>query len=137
MITVISYLGIASAWISIISMLYLFFYFCKIKNNYYATINTYLSKKYSFGAAYHFHSQMGYFGSFGMSYYFHCLKNKRKPLFMHEESDSIYNFLDEIGPKTSAWIDTYYRITVLAFSCIVFSYFMTILKYLLLNFILN
>ncbi|CAE1151438.1 conserved protein of unknown function [Serratia sp. Tan611] len=118
-------------------MVYLFFYFCKIKGNYYTIINEYLSKNFSFGAAYHFHSLMGFFGSFGMSYYFHCLKHKRKPLFMHDENDAIYSFLEEINPKISAWIDTYYRITALAFSFILLSYFMAIIKYIFLNFILN
>lgn len=137
MIKIISYLGITSAWLSILAMLYLFFYFHKNNKNYYKVINAYLSSNHSFGAAYNFHSLMGYFGSFGMSYYFHCLKHKKKPLFMHNTNDSIYLFFEKIDPKISGWIDTYYKITTLAFSCLFFSYIMSLLKYVAMNYILN
>ena len=137
MITIISYIGVASAWLAIILLIYLFFYFHKNKKNYYEIIESYLAKNHSFGAAYHFHSLIGYFGSFGIAYYFHCLKHKKKPLFSQLVNDLNYDFFNQANEKISSWVDVYYKITLLAFSCVLFSYITAFFKYIYLTYLLS
>lgn len=73
----LSYISIACAWIDILSLIFLFYYFGINKWRYEKIIETYYKSGFELYVPYYFHSLVGFFGSFMLVYYFLCLKKKR------------------------------------------------------------
>ncbi len=129
-----SYLGLAAVWVSILSFIFLFFYFGKNKKNYNKIIEIYHNNSLAFYIPYHFHSLMGFFGSFTLVYYFLCLLKKKKPVFMWYENKKVYNFFDDIPKDLYSWMYLYYRITLVCMFFCGFILLMILAKFITENY---
>ena len=125
-----SYLGIAAVWVGFLSLAALFFCYRTNKEKYEKIIKLHYEKGFSFYGPYHFHSLMGFFGSFTIIYYFICIKNKKKPLLMPCENNEIYKFFDDIPANQFGWMTHYYRGTLFILLCIAFMLLMAAMKYI-------
>ena len=128
-----SYLGIAGIWVGFLSLTLLFFYYCVNRKRYEKIIRIYYDKGFLFPVPYHFHSLMGFFGSFTLVYYFTCIKRKKKPLLMFYKNREVYDFFDTVPDNLSKWMKVYYRITLFTLACIAFTFLMVLMKYISLN----
>ncbi|PNS12204.1 hypothetical protein COO59_06750 [Mixta theicola] len=129
-----SYLGIAAVWAGFLSLIFLFFYYCANKAKYEVIVKLYYEKGFSFHTPYHFHSLMGFFGSFTLIYYFVSIKKKKKPLLMFDKNSEVYNFFDAVPDRLSGWMINYYRVTLFMVVCIIFIFVMTLMKYVYSNY---
>lgn len=137
MSTLFSYLGLAAVWVSILSFIFLFFYFGLKKKNYNRIIELYYKEGFVFYIPYHFHSLMGFFGSFTLVYYFLCLLKKKKPLIMWCDNKKIYSFFDDIPKDLYDWMHLYYRITLICILSCVFILLMTLAKFINENYFVS
>ena len=133
MIDLFSYMGIAAIWIGFLSLVFLFFYYGKNRDKYEKVINIYYEKGYLFPGPYHFHSLMGFFGSFFLIYYFVWIKRKKQPLFIFYKNNEVYNFFDAVPDALYGWMKIYYRVTLFTLICIAFTFLMALIKYIYLN----
>jgi len=124
-----SYLGLAAVWVGFVFFAFLFFYFGANKKKYNRLIELYHEHGLSFYAPYHFHSLVGFFGSFTLVYYFLCLLKKKAPLFMWNDNKNVYSFFDRIPSDLYNWMHWYYRITVLCICSYAFVFFMVLAKF--------
>lgn len=136
MTKLLSYIGVGSVWIGFISLLVLFFYFGVNKKNYEKIIELYYEKGFLFYVPYHFHSLIGFWGSFTLVYYFSCLKKKKKPLFMFYENKKVYEFFEAVPEGISSWMSTYYKITIFTVFCIFITFVMACVKYVYSTFVI-
>lgn len=129
-----SYVSIGSIWLSFASLIFLFFYFGVNKKKYEKIIDLYHEKGFSLYVPYHFHSLVGFFGSFTLVYYFLCLKKKKKPMLMFYKNPNVYTVFDDIPESLSGWMKAYYRVTLFALFCLLFALMMGLMKYIDLKF---
>lgn len=125
---IISVIAISCALIPFIITLLLFAYFGYHKKDYDALLAAHHQKGFILNAPYNFYSWMGFFGSFGMAYYFSRLKSNKKIVFAPENSNSISNFLSELNPADTHWLDIYYKLSFIALSLYLFFIFLSLIK---------
>lgn len=109
---------------------FLFFYFGANKKKYNRLIELYHEHGLSFYVPYHFHSLVGFFGSFTLVYYFVCLLKKKAPLFMWNDNKNVYNFFDRIPSDLYSWMHWYYKITLLCMCSCALVFLMVLAKFL-------
>ncbi|WP_029686588.1 hypothetical protein [Tatumella saanichensis] len=84
------------------------------KEKYNVLLSIYHDSKFELPPLYKFYGAMGFFGSFGMSYFFSRLRNGKKIIFQPKEKVAVSEFLRSLDISITKWIDNYYYLSVLA-----------------------
>lgn len=86
-----------------------------INNKKYNTLlSIYHDSKFELPPLYKFYGSMGFFGSFGMSYFFSRLRKGKKIIFQPKERIAVSEFLRGIDISFTKWIDNYYYLSISA-----------------------
>jgi len=128
MLPFLSYIGIIALWGSFLLITLLFFLFMKNKDKYEKIITLYYEKGFKLYHPYLFNSQIGFFGSFNVVYYFICLKKKQRPFLMPDEKERIYHFFDGVPENLTQWMTLFYRISLTAFFCFLLAGVIALIK---------
>ncbi len=110
----IYYTGLVFAIVPFFILVIQFFIF-SINNKKYSTLlSMYHSNEFQLPPLYQFYGSMGFFGSFGMAYFFSRIKKGKKIIFQPKEHLDISNFLRRVDVNLTKWIDTYYCMSIAA-----------------------
>lgn len=134
MLIIISYIGITFAVIGSLLVVVLFVLFGVNKRKYNQLIDKYHFKGLPLYSPYNFYALVGFFGSFGMVYYFYRLKEKKEPLFMYYNGKDVYDFFDDIPDELSGWLSVYYKTILLSILCMLMIVVMAFIKYIYISF---
>ncbi|MFC0139053.1 hypothetical protein ACFFJN_02360 [Erwinia mallotivora] len=86
-----------------------------VNNKKYKTLlSIYHHSEFELPALYKFYGSVGFFGSFGMSYFFSRLRKGKKIIFQPKEKIAVSEFLRNIDSSLTKWIDGYYYLSVSA-----------------------
>lgn len=110
----LSYIALGCAIIPFFITVSQFIIFFVNNKKYNTLLYMFHEREFELPPLYKFYEAMGFFGSFGMAYFFSRLKKKKKIIFQPKEHNAISNFLVGIDFNLTRWIDIYYHISLSA-----------------------
>lgn len=119
--TTLSYVALGCAIIPFFISTLQFIIYLINKRKYNTLLSQYLDSAFELPPLYRFYGSMGFFGSFGMSYFFSRLKKGQKIIFQPKEQAAISTFLNAIDANVTKWLDTYYYLSI--FSLLLYAVF--------------
>lgn len=114
-------MAIACAWTGFIIIIFCFFPSYSIKK-YDRILSNYIKRNPLLPAPYSLFFHAGFFGSFGVSYFFCRIIEKKRVAFMSTTSINIYDFENTIESDVVQWFKKYYKLSKILF--ILYSLFM-------------
>ncbi|MCT2386664.1 hypothetical protein [Erwinia pyrifoliae] len=126
--SIIYYTGLAFAIVPFFILVIQFIIFSINTKKYNTLLSMYHSKEFKLPPLYQFYGSMGFFGSFGMAYFFSRIKKGKKIIFQPKEHLDISNFLRRIDMNLTKWIDTYYCMSIAAMILYMVFVVMTLIK---------
>lgn len=134
MTTLLSYIAVGCAIIPFFITATQFIIYSINKGKYDTLLSLYFDNDFDLPPLYKFYGSMGFFGSFGMSYFFSRLKKGKKIIFQPKEQIAISMFLKGIDEKITKWLDIYYFLSL--FALFMYSIFvvMSLIKVVIMHF---
>lgn len=98
------------------------------KEKYKILLSIYQDSKFELPPLYKFYGSLGFFGSFGMSYFFSRLRSGKKVIFQPKEQIAISEFLKNLDISITKWVDNYYYLSISALSLYAIFIVMSLIK---------
>jgi len=98
------------------------------KEKYNILLSIYQDSKFELPPLYKFYGSMGFFGSFGMSYFFSRLRSGKKIIFQPKEHIAVSEFLKGLDISVTKWLDNYYHLSISALSLYAIFVVMSLVK---------
>ncbi|MGE9549702.1 hypothetical protein ACQPT2_00460 [Erwinia amylovora] len=98
------------------------------KQKYNILLSIYQDSKFELPPLYKFYGSLGFFGSFGMSYFFSRLRSGKKVIFQPKEQIAISEFLKSLDISITKWVDNYYYLSISALSLYAIFIVMSLVK---------
>lgn len=111
---ILSYIALGCAIVPFFITVLQFIIFSMNDKKYNTLLSMYQDSKFELPPLYKFYGSMGFFGSFGMSYFFSRLKKGKGIIFQPKEKITISRFLRGIDLNLIKWLDTYYYLSISA-----------------------
>lgn len=111
---ILSYTALGCAIVPFLITTLQFIIFSINHRKYNTLLSMYYNSNLELPPLYKFYGAMGFFGSFGMSYFFSRLKKGKKIIFQPKEQLTIYKFLGDIDINLTKWLDIYYFLSIAA-----------------------
>lgn len=125
---IIYYTGLAFAIVPFFILVIQFILFSINNRKYNTLLSMYHGNEFELPPLYKFYGSMGFFGSFGMAYFFSRIKKGKKIIFPPKEHLDISNFLRRVDVNLTKWIDTYYYMSIAAMILYIIFVVMSLIK---------
>lgn len=124
----IGLIGIAFGWLGFLVIIFCFVLYVTNKKQYISLLKSYNSSTPTLPQPYKLYSEMGFLGSFGMSYFFSRLINGKSVFFYTNSISKNNESLNEETKKNAKWISLYFKLSMLLVFSLVAFYLLCIIQ---------